>query len=270
MRVAGADGCRAGWFVVIQDLETGTVSHHVAATFAEVVEVCGLGDGAQLPAAAVDAGASVGAAAAVEAAAATAEGPAVEVLGLDMPIGLMDTAEKGGRPVDRAVRERLKPHRASSVFSPPCRPALVCDTYEDALAATRANSPTDRGLTLQSFGLFPKLREVDGLMTPDLHQKVREVHPELCFAVMNSGRPLEISKQKPEGQEMRIALLAAAGFEISKKTVKRWAQAGVGRTDIIDAYAVCWTAGRIARGEAERLPADPGCDARGLRMELWV
>lgn len=234
--VAGADGCKSGWFVVARDLSSGVVVHHRAPDFAAVLEL------------------SAG----------------VAALAIDMPIGLMDRVERGGRPADRLARERLKPHRASSVFSPPCRAALRYRTYEGAAAATRARSTEGAGLTRQSFGLFPKLREVDGLMTPERQRVVREVHPELCFAVMNGGRPLELSKKTPEGQVVRVGLLSAAGFDISSKSVKKLAVAGVGRVDVIDAYATCWTAARMARGEAEQLIGDPARDPRGLRMEIWV
>jgi predicted RNase H-like nuclease len=234
--VAGADGCRAGWFVVLEHLESGKTEHFTARSFAALVERC--------------AGALA--------------------IGVDMPIGLLDTVEKGGRPVDRLARERLKPYRSSSVFSPPCRPALACRTYEEAAAVTRSLSASGQALTLQSFGLFPKLREVDEAMSAERQRVVHEVHPELSFARMNGGLPLELSKQKREGQDARLELLRASGFEISATSVKRMAKAGVGRIDALDAHAVCWTAARIARGEAERLGEDSGVDARGLRMELWV
>lgn len=234
--VAGADGCRAGWFVVIQHLDSGKVEHRTLPDFRSVLKVC--------------AGASA--------------------LAIDIPIGLMDTAERGGRLIDRQVRDRLKPHRTSSVFSPPCRPALVCDTYEEAVNATRLRSKTGRSLTLQSFGLFPKLREVDELMTPARQDTVHEVHPELCFARMNQNLPLELSKKRVAGQEARVDLLRAAGFEITGVTVKRLAKGGVDRTDVLDAHAACWTAARIARGQAERVGGKSEVDSRGLRMEMWV
>jgi predicted RNase H-like nuclease len=191
-------------------------------------------------------------------------------LGIDMPIGLMETVEKGGRPVDRLVRERLKPYRSSSVFSPPCRPALAAGSYAEACALTRARSATETALTQQAYGLFPKLREVDALMTPERQKWVREVHPELCFALLNGDRPLQISKQEPAGQDLRINLLRAAGVDVTSKSVKRLAKAGVGRVDVLDAYVVCWTAARIARGQAEHLGGGLDVDAHGLRMELWV
>ncbi len=233
--VAGADGCRAGWFVVVQDIESGKTDHLVAPSFAGVLELCS-GAG---------------------------------VIAVDMPIGLPDRVEKGGRLVDREAREFLKPHRSSSVFSPPCRPALVCQTYEEAAAVTRALSATGRSLTRQSFGLFPKLREVDDSMTPERQRQVREAHPEVSFARMSGGRPLEVSKRQREGQDARIELLRDAGFEISSPSVKKMARAGVGRIDVLDAHAVCWTAARVARDQAERLGRDTDVDSRALRMEMW-
>ena len=38
--------------------------------------------------------------------------------------------------------------------------------------------------------------------------------------------------------------------------------------DFLDACATAWTANRLATGRAERLPADPATDPRGLRMEI--
>jgi predicted RNase H-like nuclease len=40
--------------------------------------------------------------------------------------------------------------------------------------------------------------------------------------------------------------------------------------DYIDALVCGWTAVRVVRGEARRIPAEPEKDERGLRMEMWV
>ena len=39
--------------------------------------------------------------------------------------------------------------------------------------------------------------------------------------------------------------------------------------DILDAHAACWTAQRIAEGQAARIPKHPAVDGNGLRMEMW-
>src|SRR6266700_814257 len=81
--VAGVDGCRAGWLVV----HGGRAA--VCTDFAEVLTAL----------------------------------PDDAVVAVDMPIGLVDEHEPGGRAVDRAARARLGAKR-SSVFSPPPRCAL--------------------------------------------------------------------------------------------------------------------------------------------------
>ena len=236
--VAGADGCRTGWFVVIQNLRTGETEHHTVPDFASLLCACGGAD----------------------------------VIAVDIPIGLLEDIEEGGRRcrgVDDLARARLKPYRTCCVFSAPLRPAIACETYEEAVAATQAHSSKDCSLSKQAFGLFRKLREVDALMTPEGQARVREVHPELCFAHMNNDSPLLEGKKTPEGRALRIELLRTAGFEISDESVSKLAKHGVGRDDVLDAYAACWTAGRIARGQATCLGEGSAPDARGLRMEMW-
>ena len=233
--VAGADGCPAGWFVVMRDLKTGETAHHTVAGFTGLLDLCAW----------------------------------TKVLAVDIPVGLLETVSEGGRPVDRLARKRLQPHRASSVFPAPCRPATLCATYQEAVDATRAHSAGRRSLSRQAFGLFPKLREVDALMTPELQDRVREVHPELCFAALNDGHALPEYKKTPEGHATRIRLLQAAGFDISEAGIEKLAKQGVGKDDVLDAYAACWTAARIARGEAECLGDALATDGHGLLMQMW-
>ena len=64
--------------------------------------------------------------------------------------------------------------RASSVFSPPSRQVLGATCYEDVRA---------QGLSIQAYGILPKIREVDRLMTPELQKVIHEAHPELAFTV---------------------------------------------------------------------------------------
>ena len=85
---------------------------------------------------------------------------------------------------------------------------------------------------------------------------------------MNGGKPMMHAKKTPAGPKKRMELLEGAGFTISGATGASRPQE-VGRDDILDACAVCWTAERIARGLAVRVPAEPLCDAKGLRMEIW-
>jgi predicted RNase H-like nuclease len=191
-----------------------------------------------------------------------------ERVGVDIPIGLLEAAETGGRACDRAARGLLGP-RASSVFPPPVRAALETGSYREAVNVNRASSAAGLGISKQCHGLFPRLQEVHRLMTPALQERVREVHPELCFRAMNGGEPLAFGKRTMEGRNQRLRLLEGAGFARPHRHLAVFARSAVAEDDVLDALAAAWTAARLARGEAECVVADPPRDAAGLRMEMW-
>lgn len=176
------------------------------------------------------------------------------VVAVDMPIGLADRHLPGGRAVDRAARVQLGPKRAS-VFSPPPRPVLGARSLDEARR---------RGgrLTLQALHLLPRIEDVDNVMTPELQERVFEVHPELSFAALNEGLPVVEPKRSAAGSELRLALLARAGVPVPARP------RGAALDDLLDACALSWSAQRIANGTARRIPDAPTCDERGLRMEL--
>jgi predicted RNase H-like nuclease len=176
------------------------------------------------------------------------------VVAVDMPIGLADRHRPGGRAVDRAARAQLGPKRVS-VFSPPPRPVLGARSLDEARR---------RGgrLTLQALNLLPRIEDIDDVMTVELQVRVFEVHPELSFAAMNDGQPVLEPKRSAAGSQRRQALLARAGVPVPVRP------RGAALDDLLDACALMWSARRIADGTARRIPDDPACDERGLRMEL--
>jgi threonine dehydratase len=230
--IAGADGCRAGWVVVLAGGVETTVQ--VVPRFVDVLH------------AAADA----------------------VVLGVDMPIGLLDRAVPGGRDCDRRAR-RLLGRRACCVFTPPVRSALRAGRYAEALALNRRSSAARLGISIECFGLFAKLREVDGALRrrPALARRVREVHPELAFRAMARAPVGLPPKRSPVGRAARLALLARRFPDVGAAAARPPRGAAV--DDVIDAHAVCWSAARIAGGRGVCLPARPGRDARGLPMAIW-
>jgi predicted RNase H-like nuclease len=232
--VAGVDGCRAGWVVVLGEPGPRPPAIAVARDFSGVLA---LTRGAR-------------------------------VVGVDMPIGLLDAAAPGGRDCDRLAR-RLLGRRGCCVFTPPVRAALRARDYRAALAANRASSAAGLGISIECFGLFPRLREVDEALAaePALARRVTEVHPELAFRAMAATPGGLPPKRSPAGRAQRLALLARhfVGIRAGARRPPRGARAD----DVIDAHAVCWSAARIARRRAVRLPARPSCDARGLPMAIW-
>jgi predicted RNase H-like nuclease len=180
-------------------------------------------------------------------------------IAVDIPIGLLDEPVQGGRECDRVARKVLGRPRSSSVFSPPVRPALDCSTFEEA---------REYGLNMQSFGILPKVRELDLIMTTDLQRRIREVHPEVTFFTLAGLSPAQAGKKKAEGREERIALLNQYFFQV-EEGLGRFPASKVTADDVLDAYACAWTAMRLFRGEAGCLPDDPERDERGLRMAIW-
>jgi len=232
--IAGVDGCRAGWLVVLAHPLARAAQEHqvtICVTFADVLALL----------------------------------PTSGICAVDIPIGLLAERQPGGRDCDRGAR-RLLGRRASSVFTPPTRSLLEAAHY----AQVRGH-----GLSIQAFNILPKIREVERVMTQGLQQRVYEAHPELAFRTL-AGQPLQESKKTVAGREARLQELEhipsllfhgiRAAYEHVLRTYKR---ADVAPDDILDAYVLMWTALRIWRRQARRVPCSPRLDARGLRMEIW-
>ncbi len=191
--------------------------------------------------------------------------PTPAVMAVDIPIGLLTTPQPGGRVCDRQARSLLQ-RRASSVFSPPIRCLLHATHYDQVRA---------RGMSRQAFGILPKIREVDQLMTPARQHTVFEAHPELAFTSL-TGAPMPANKRTPAGREARLhALTRAPGpqfpnlRQVVAQTLASFRRTQAASDDLLDACVLAWTAQRIATGDANHVPAVPPVDARGLRMEIW-
>jgi predicted RNase H-like nuclease len=192
-----------------------------------------------------------------------------EVIAVDMPIGFPEAAS---RPPERFVRSRLG-QRQSSVFAVPVRSAVQCQDYREACIENARCTAPPRKVSKQIFHLFPKMREIDALMSPALQSRVREVHPELAFWAMNRGSPLPLPKKvkgrpHPPGLDLRRGLLRQNGFPLDELSPPDYRTSRVGPDDLIDACACAWSARRIATGTSLRFPEDPPRDSKGLRMEI--
>ena len=225
--VAGIDSCPGGWLAVLVTFYEEVVEeeHILLGSFKELSEL--------------------------------ASPPSY--IAVDIPIGLLDEPEQGGRECDRVARKVLGRPRSSSVFSPPVRPSFDCRTFEEA---------RNYSLNLQSFGILPKVKELDEIMTPGLQSRIREAHPEVSFFTLAGLAPAQAGKKKIEGREERVALLKQYFFQVEEGLL-RFPTSKATADDILDAYACAWTAMRIFRGEAGYLPDDPPRDDKGLQMAIW-
>lgn len=255
--VIGVDGCKAGWIAARGRLDSASgaivdVDLHVVARFADLLH--GL--------------------------------PPEARVAVDMPIGLPDRILGSGRGPEQAVRPLLGA-RQSSVFAIPSRAAVEAEpgpfpdeaamraAHHRASAVARATSDPPKGISIQAFHLFPKVREIDALLraAPGRRQQVFESHPEVAFQRLNGGRPLDQPKKvkgvaHPAGLRERIALLAAAGLPEALMTPPP--PKGAGADDRLDALACLEVARRLALGLARPWPDPPLQDTAGLTIAIWA
>ncbi|HEU5000102.1 MAG TPA: DUF429 domain-containing protein [Lapillicoccus sp.] len=226
--VLGADDCRAGWVGVVLVDASSRARVCVAPTFAGLVAEAATKDG-------------------------------LEVVAVDMPIGLPDTTR---RRADVLARAELGPRR-SSVFMTPTRDALAEPTHARASAVNRTHA--GEGISTQAFHLRPKLEEVEAVAFARAYRVV-EVHPEVSFARL-AGQPLAWSKKTPAGMRQRRSLLRAAGVGLPRPDR---VGPGVGVDDVLDAAVAAWSARRVRNGEAVRLPDPPETFSDRWPAAIWV
>jgi predicted RNase H-like nuclease len=235
--VRGVDGCKTGW-VAVSIAASGPIEPRVmvAPHFAELL------DGAA-------------------------------ILAVDMPIGLPERANRGGRGPESLVRPHLG-ERQSSVFSVPSRSAVHALDYLLACETAFATSDPPRKVSKQAYFLFPKIREIDALMRADasLGRRVFEVHPELAFWRLNGERPVALPKKvrsavHPPGLALRRAILVSHGFPAAfLEAVPR----GAAADDLLDASVNALIARRLYAGTARSFPDPPLRDAFGLAVAIWA
>jgi predicted RNase H-like nuclease len=237
--VVGADGCKAGWFIAIASVMmkngTGTCCEFnlknvfIASTFVEVLSK-------------------------------TSD---CKLVCVDIPIGLSDGDKP--RECDGQARKLLRGQRASSVFPAPIRPCLSAVDYETASKISFEH--TGKKLTKQTFALMKKIREVDDLMTPELQNRVHEIHPEILFWALNGQKPIELNKKTVPGQAQRHNLLQKICTDIDS-ILTQAPISGCAMDDALDAIVAAWTAGQAVIGKAKTLPENPPLDSKGLKMEM--
>ena len=192
-----------------------------------------------------------------------------ELILIDIPIGLREGGDKE-RLCDKEARSILTPvKRHSTVFPPPCRPALMARSYSEACSVNRAR--TGKALSKQCWAIAPKITEVDDLLIETGAQgRIREIHPEICFWGLAGMQPMANPKREKEGMHERLRVLNSLYDrtpEILAEAVTTWRPSAVAPDDVLDASAAALTA-YLGYGKLQTLPAEPETDEKGLRMEM--
>jgi len=230
---AGADGCRAGWFVIALNKNgqwQAEIFPNISALWGRYREV--------------------------------------SLILIDVPIGLK---EKGAdeRRCDRKARRILGPPRASSVFRVPCRQAVYAVTYDEASQMNERQTGTR--LSPMTWGIVPKIREVDKFFDKNRFALscVKEVHPEVCFWAL-AGRPMRHNKKRTEGFDERIKVLQSyhsATEDIVQHSLKNYRRQEVAKDDILDALVAAITA-LDGLNALVSVPDPPEFDECGLPMQM--
>lgn len=232
-RLAGIDGCRAGWFAVAHNRATG--SFHCA-VYRSIEHAMG-------------------------------ELEDCRVIAIGIPIGLPDA---GPRACDVLARKFLQPTRGASVFPAPIRPVLAAATHNEA-SSIRYGIEGKR-VSLQAFNITAKIAEVDRFLRsrPDHATRVVEVHPEVSFAAMANGRAMPHRKSLAQGRDERLGLLARHFPRQSiMAALQEFPRSAVAKDDILDAFAALWSAQSIADGRAQRFPDAAEHDRHEIDMAIW-
>lgn len=180
--------------------------------------------------------------------------PDVEVVAIDMPIGL---SEDDVRACDVEARRRLG-RAGSSVFPAPLRQVLGAVDY--LAACRRSIEASGKALSKQSWNLVPAIRSLDDALGDPPLDHVVEVHPELAFRALDAR--VRDPKGSARGLAQRMTALAAVmGVDLSA------APPLVPAVDALDACAAAWSAQRLAAGTAECL-GDGARDRRGRPMRI--
>ncbi|MCP3993465.1 MAG: DUF429 domain-containing protein [bacterium] len=231
MAIAGVDGCKGGWICIVESTVAGEIESRVETT-------------ASLLALAAE----------------------LEVLAIDIPIGLPDS---GSRACDIEARKLLGRPRGSSVFPAPVRPALHAESRSEASKITARID--GRRVGVQAWNIMPKIKEVDWELqrAPHLRSGIREVHPEVSFRAWNNSTSMRASKKRSAGRRERRQLVDRVFGPSAYETIRgQYLVKEAAHDDILDAFAALWTARRLVKGEAVSLPGDIQRDSTGLRMEI--
>lgn len=193
---------------------------------------------------------------------------------IDIPIGL---PEDKTRRCDDQAKQLMGP-RHGSVYTVPVRDAVYQRTYREAREVQEQTAQI--GLSTQSWGIVPRIREVDVFLRhyDQAREQIRETHPELCFLALKGDR-LQTGKSDPEGEKERRRILKPnfqgpyqpLGDFLSRLRKNNTNPIVSGAVhDILDAMVAAYTA-TLSEGDRTVLPLEEDeTDREELPMEIVV
>lgn len=105
-------------------------------------------------------------------------------------------------------------------------------------------------------------------MYPQLAARTYEVHPEVSFTAWG-GQHMAHHKRTSLGKQERQMLIARQFGPNVFSGLRADSAVRLPEDDVADAFAALWSADRIRRGVASRLPDHTVLDASGFPMNIW-
>ena len=163
------------------------------------------------------------------------------VVVIDMPIEL--NKKNYLRTCDVLAKKYLGKTFQSSIFIPPLKRVLKCNTYQEANKLSR--KITGKGLSKQSWHLKRKISEVEQISK--LSYKVYEGHPECSFKMLKK-EPLKAKKKSVSGIFERLDLLKRVGLDPLSVSLKLENNSSIKIDDVLDSMVLFVTGLRIFEG----------------------
>ena len=189
---------------------------------------------------------------------------------IDMPIGL--SSKNIERKIDFKLRTYLPKNKKSSVFTAPCRKAVLSSNYNSAKKVNKII--TKRSISIQSWNISKKIKELDEFLSVPKTNKVliKESHPEFCFINLNNNNPLIHSKKTKEGYQERLSILNRNEKNIGliiEKTLENFKKEKVKKDDILDAIALALTSKYWQKNGSRIISQTPKNDEMGIPFEIY-
>ena len=160
---------------------------------------------------------------------------------IDMPIEL--NKKNYLRTCDVLAKKYLGKAFQSSIFIPPLKRVLKCNTYQEANELSKKIA--GKGLSKQSWYLKNKISEVQDLCK--FSNKIYEGHPECSFKMLKN-RPLDAKKKSVKGIFERLNLLKKAGLDPLSTSLNLQNSSAIKIDDVLDSMVLFITALRIVEG----------------------
>ena len=189
---------------------------------------------------------------------------------IDMPVGL--SSKNFERFIDFKLRTYLPKNKKSSVFTAPCREAVLSNDYNSAKKTNQII--TNRSISIQSWNISKKIKELDRFLISQKKNKltIKESHPEFCFVNLNNNNPLIHSKKTNEGYNERLSILIrnSEGIEmVVKKSIEKFKKEKVKKDDILDSIVLALTSKYWQKNGSRTITQNPEKDEMGIPFEIY-